>query len=180
MPKSEKVLKFNLDNNTTNNNDEQDKADHRRRRFNTFRSVKTASSLPTKKKMTNAPYSLNLGLNYTCHRLGGGDDRNKNIVRSNYCGECNSCKIVARLSNLKPWFDRASHISQKKLLLGLLARIQSPKAYVYLSDVLKPLLAYSKDFIYARNKYLPSLDEDAVKVTNNRCVTKRFFLNFFC
>jgi hypothetical protein len=177
MPKSEKVLKFNLDNNTTNtnNNDEQDKADHRRR-FNTFRSVKTATSLPTKKKMThnNAPYSLNLGLNYTCHRLGDGNDRNKNIVRSNYCGECNSCEIVARLSNLKPWFDRASHISQKKLLLGLLARIQSPKAYVYLSDVLKPLFAYSKDFIYARNKYLPSLDEDAVKVTNNRCVTKRF------
>ena len=108
-------------------------------------------------------YNINLALDYTCHRYNGEN----NCI--NFCGKCNSCQIVKQLNNLKQWFDRASHITLKSFLTGLIVRINNIKIYKYLSDLLKPLTE-SKDFIYARNKFLPSCDEDHMKATNNRCL----------
>jgi hypothetical protein len=57
----------------------------------------------------------------------------------------------------------------KKFLSGLVFRINNLKIYKYLNDLLKPLTE-SKDFVYARNKFVPSLKEDHLKATNNRCL----------
>ena len=108
-------------------------------------------------------FNINYALNYTCHRLVGDE---KSI---DFCGHCNSCQIINNLNNMKQWFERASHITVKKLLIGLLVRIENMDIYCRLSDLLRPL-TQSKDFIYARNKYLPSCDEDHSKPTNNRCL----------
>ncbi|RNA18151.1 CMT1A duplicated region transcript 1 [Brachionus plicatilis] len=105
-------------------------------------------------------FNINLALDYTCHRFNGDN---------NFCGKCNSCQIVNQLNNLKQWFDRASHVTIKAFLIGLIVRINNIKIYKYLNDLLKPLTE-SKDYIYARNKFLPSCDEDHMKATNNRCL----------
>lgn len=108
-------------------------------------------------------FDINYALDYTCHRLNGND---KSI---DFCGQCNSCQIVNQLNSLKQWFDRASHITIKKFLAGLCSRINNIKICKYLNDLLKPLTD-SKDFIYARNKFMPSCEEDHLKATNNRCL----------
>jgi len=107
-------------------------------------------------------YNFNIGnaLDYTC---------NRNTSDVNFCGQCNSCQIINYLNNLKHWFDRASHITLKKFLIGLVTRVNNLKIYKYLSDLLRPLTD-SKDFVYARNKFIPSCDEDHLKATNNRCL----------
>ena len=112
-------------------------------------------------------FSLNLALDYTCHRLSGD---NKSI---NFCSKCNSCQIVSQLNSLKQWFDRASQLTIKTFLNGLIVRINNIKIYKYLNDLLKPLTE-SKDFMYARNKFLPSCEEDQLKVTNNRCLDNEY------
>ena len=108
-------------------------------------------------------FNINSALDYTCHRLSG---EAKSI---DFCGKCNSCQIVNNINGLKQWFDRASHIMVKKFLSGLVLRINNLKIYKYLNDLLKPLTE-SKDFVYARNKFVPSLNEDHLKATNNRCL----------
>lgn len=127
--------------------------------------TRTASNQNTESawQQQQAASQHEINVQFTCHRL----NEHEQLV-SGYCGECDSCEIVSRLGELKQWFDRASHSTQKKLLVGLLSRIRSVKAYEYLNDVLQPLANYSKDFIYSRNKYLPSLDQDTLKVTNDR------------
>ena len=112
-------------------------------------------------------FNINYALNYTCHRL------NKNGKSIDFCGQCNSCQIINYLNNLKQWFDRASHITIKKFLTGLVMRISNLKIYKYLSDLLKPLTE-SKDFVYARNKFIPSCDQDHLKATNNRCLDDEY------
>ena len=112
-------------------------------------------------------FNINFALDYTCHRQIGDE---KSI---NFCGQCNSCQIITTLNNLKQWFDRASHILLKKFLNGLINRINSIKIYKHLNDLLKPLTE-SKDFIYARNKLIPSCEEDHMKPTNNRCLDKDY------
>lgn len=126
------------------------------------------SNLTKKKSILKKPiemtksYNFNISnaLEYTC---------NTNKSNANFCGQCNSCQIINHLNHLKHWFDRASHISLKKFLIGLVTRINNIKIYKYLNDLLKPLTD-SKDFVYARNKFIPSLDEDHFKATNNRCL----------
>ena len=122
---------------------------------------------PAKKsilKMTKSyNFNINSALDYTCHRLS---DNQKSI---DFCGKCNSCQIINNLNGLKQWFDRASYIMIKKFLSGLVFRINNLKIYKYLNDLLKPLTE-SKDFVYARNKIMPSLNEDHLKATNNRCL----------
>lgn len=113
-------------------------------------------------------YSLNSALGYTCHKLN-----DVATGRTHYCGECNSCEITGKLTGLKQWFDRASHLTLKRLLFGLLDRVNNVKIYAHLNDLLRPLLN-SKDFIYSQNKFLPSCDEDHIKVTTNRCVPNEF------
>ena len=90
-----------------------------------------------------------------------------------FCGTCNSCQIIKYLNNMKQWFFRASDITLKKFLVGLIVRINNVKIYKYLNDLLKPI-AESKDYIYARNKYLPSCEDDHFKIANNRCLDTEF------
>jgi hypothetical protein len=114
-------------------------------------------------RSTASNFDINRALDYTCHRIYGSDKS------FDFCGKCNSCQILNYLNNLKQWFDRASHITIKKLLIGLVVRINNQKIYKHLSDLLRPL-TQSKDFVYARNKFLPSCDQDHLKPTNNRCL----------
>lgn len=171
--KIEKQVRINLERQESIISNGELNSHRRRRRVIELPPVKNSGDNLPKMKSANyknnyTEFSLDLGLNYTCHRIiSSGGDHNR--VTNNYCGECNSCEILARISRLKQWFDRASHSTQKRLLVGLLARIRSPNAHDYLVDVLKPLSNYSKDFIYSRNKYLPSVDQDTSKVTNDRC-----------
>ena len=113
-------------------------------------------------------FNLNHALDYTCNNLAVLDS-----ATNQYCGKCNSCQIISYLNNLKQWFDRASHITLKKFLLGLINRINNLRLLNYLNDLLSPLTE-CKDFVYARNKYLPSCDEDQSKPTNNRCLDESY------
>ena len=112
-------------------------------------------------------FNLNHALDYTCNNLALDSTANQ------YCGKCNSCQIITYLNNLKQWFDRASHITLKKFLLGLINRINNLRLLNYLNDLLSPLTE-CKDFVYARNKYLPSCEEDHSKPTNNRCLDEAY------
>ena len=118
-------------------------------------------------RSTTNNFDINRALDYTCHRIYGNDKS------FDFCGKCNSCQILNYLNNLKQWFDRASHITIKKLLIGLVVRINNTKIYKHLSDLLRPL-TQSKDFVYARNKFLPSCDQDHLKPTNNRCLDDNY------
>jgi hypothetical protein len=130
--------------------------------------VNTSLNYKNRTKMTKSyNFNINYALDYTCHRLVGND---KSI---DFCGKCNSCQIINNLNNLKQWFDRASHILVKKFLSGLVMRINNLKIYKYLNDLLKPLTE-SKDFVYARNKFVPSCEQDHLKATNNRCLNSDY------
>lgn len=124
----------------------------------------TAYQLPFLNTMTKSyNFNINQALDYTCHRQLDNDKA------YDFCGTCNSCQIIKYLNNMKQWFYRASQMTIKKFLIGLLVRVNNVKIYKYLNDLLKPITE-SKDFVYARNKFLPSCDEDHLKLANNRCL----------
>lgn len=128
---------------------------------------------------TKSTFELIHAFDYTCSNNRGGVGINSNgsneklFLTNVYCGKCNSCQILSNLNNLKQWFERASHVTVKKFLFGLVYRIKNVKLLKYLNDLLSPLTE-CKDYIYARNKYLPSCDEDHLKATNDRCLDERF------
>jgi hypothetical protein len=123
-------------------------------------------------KWTSDNFSLISSIEYKCQKLQINRSLHQQTASASqlYCGECQSCEIVNKLNGLKQWFDRASHMSIKKLLFGLLERVKNMEVYLQLNNVLAPILK-SKDLIYSRNKYLPSCPEDYEKVTNNRCLS---------
>lgn len=124
----------------------------------------TVNQMPFLSGMTKSyNFNINHALEYTCHR------QIENNKTYDFCGTCNSCQIINYLNNIKQWFDRASDITLKRFLVGLVVRINNVKIYKYLNDLLKPI-AESKDFMYARNKLLPSCDQDQLKTANNRCL----------
>lgn len=111
-------------------------------------------------------FSINFALDYTCHR-SNGQNQSKSL---DFCGHCNSCQIINHLNHMKQWFNRASHVVIKEFLINLVMRINNVNIYRHLDDLLRPI-AQSKDYLYARNKYLPSNEQDQFKATNNRCLT---------
>jgi F-box/WD-40 domain protein 10 len=111
-------------------------------------------------------FSINFALDYTCHR-SNGQNQSKSL---DFCGDCNSCQILNRLNHMKQWFNRASHVVIKEFLINLIIHINNVNIYRHLDDLLRPI-AQSKDYLYARNKYLPSNEQDQFKATNNRCLT---------
>ncbi len=119
-------------------------------------------------------YALNIknAQDYTCHRLknNGSRSNSADLIELEFCGECSSCQIIDKLNTLKQWFDRAGQSTIMKFLIGLVNRINNLKILNHLNDLLRPL-SESKDIVYARNKYLPSCNEDQSKsLSNNRCL----------
>lgn len=123
------------------------------------------------------------GQDFTCHRLNSNSKRSADTNKSgasnhqiqiDFCGSCNTCQIVERLNNLKQWFDRANLLAIRQFIIGLLYRIDNHSIYLRIEELLKPL-SESKDFVYARNKFLPSCDEDQSKMNaGNRCLDPEF------
>jgi hypothetical protein len=125
-------------------------------------------------------FSLDKAPDFTCHRIDelrkfapatttNSTDPSNTNVQIDFCGSCHSCQIVEKLNGLRQWFDRAGALTVKKFMIGLVSRINNTKIYAHLNDLLKPL-SESKDVVYARNRFLPSCNEDQSKLTNNRCV----------
>lgn len=130
-------------------------------------SIFSVAQLPLANMTRSYTFSINDALEYTCHR------QTENDRSYDFCGTCSSCQIIKYMNDMKQWFHRASDITLKKFLVGLIVRINNVKIYKYLNDLLKPM-AQSKDYTYSRNKYLPSCEEDHLKIANNRCLDNDF------
>lgn len=118
----------------------------------------------------NDVYTLNQALDYTCVRLNAGDGNRENIA---HCGQCDTCQIKQKLSNCKQWLTRASHLTIKNFILNLIKSIKNINIYNYLNNLLK-ISIDAKDYIYSRNKLIPTMQDDHLLPTNNRCLNTTF------
>jgi hypothetical protein len=112
-------------------------------------------------------YDINQALDYTCSRLGNINSFNE-ATQYTYCGQCDRCQINTNLKDCKQWFERASHLTIKNFILELIKCIKIKSIYTYLNNLLK-ISIDSKDFIYSRNKMIPSILDDQMIISNDRC-----------
>ncbi|XP_077979632.1 F-box and WD repeat domain containing protein 10B-like [Glandiceps talaboti] len=84
------------------------------------------------------------------------------------CGECESCKLGAKLNHTKEWFLRAGEYTKRKFVLGIVRRFNSLDLLQYVVSLLRPLLY--KDFTYARSRSNPASKEDQADMSGDRAL----------
>ena len=112
-------------------------------------------------------YSINQAFDYTCSRLELINS-SSDVTQYMFCGQCDRCQINSYLKECKQWFERASHLTIKNFILELIKTIKVKSIYNHLNNLLK-ISIDSKDFIYSRNKMIPSIQDDHMIVSNDRC-----------
>uniref|UniRef100_A0A8C4TEN2 F-box and WD repeat domain containing 10 n=1 Tax=Erpetoichthys calabaricus TaxID=27687 RepID=A0A8C4TEN2_ERPCA len=75
-----------------------------------------------------------------------------------FCGTCEKCLLKQKLSATSEWFLRASEVSKRKFLTGIIWRCQPRKLLEKTSEVLQVTLG--KDFTYSRSRINPGLPGD--------------------
>ncbi|MBN3290916.1 FBW10 protein, partial [Polypterus senegalus] len=75
-----------------------------------------------------------------------------------FCGTCEKCLLKQKLSATSEWFLRASDVSKRKFLTGIIWRCQPRKLLEKTSEVLQVTLG--KDFTYSRSRINPGLPGD--------------------
>ena len=130
------------------------------------RSDSTPLMTDEEESMNNDFYNINQALDYTCSRLNIFNGNNNTL---SYCGQCDRCQINLYIKECKQWFTRASHLTIKNFVLELIKTIRIKSIYSYLNNLLK-ISIDSKDFIYSRNKLIPSIQDDHLIVSNDRCL----------
>lgn len=91
------------------------------------------------------------------------------LLEDQDCGECESCLLAQSILSTKNWFWRCSHQVKKKFLMGIVQRFHSVDLLKYTVQLLKPLI--SKDFTYARNRSVPSLQTDTAQASSDRALS---------
>ncbi|CAF1347360.1 unnamed protein product [Didymodactylos carnosus] len=86
----------------------------------------------------------------------------------NNCGICKACLVNQQLHFSKEWWSRSGDLTRRRFLLALISRIR-PELLEHLAQILKPFVE-SKDFTYARNKFLPSSVHDRFGTSGDRCL----------
>nr|XP_006821837.1 PREDICTED: F-box/WD repeat-containing protein 10-like [Saccoglossus kowalevskii] len=84
------------------------------------------------------------------------------------CGECESCKLGAKLATTREWFLRAGEYTKRRFVLGLVRRFRSVDLIRYIIGLLKPLLC--KDFTYARSRTNPASKGDQADMCGDRAL----------
>src|SRR5678816_4231429 len=77
---------------------------------------------------------------------------------SGICGSCELCRLKDNFVRVREWFDRASDISQRRFLIGLIERLKSVDLVRSIVRMLHP--ANSKDLVYVFSRSFPSLEMD--------------------
>lgn len=94
----------------------------------------------------------------------------KRTVKS--CMTCEACKLVLVLNKAKEWFIRCGDPDKRRLILGLIHRIDSVDLFSNISFLLQPL--QNKDFTYTRSRSRPSLRSDASSAPTNHALNLDF------
>ncbi|KAM8945695.1 LOW QUALITY PROTEIN: F-box and WD repeat domain containing protein 10B-like [Pelodytes ibericus] len=92
------------------------------------------------------------------------------------CQICESCVLGKKRAITKEWFLRASEVSKRKFLFGIIRKMHSLDLLVYIEKILQPLLG--KDFIYSRSRINPSLPEDTSTTSSDRALNQKLLLQF--
>ena len=91
-----------------------------------------------------------------------------NTDKSTKCSECETCKLNARLREIKQWFPRLGDHSRKRFMLGLIQRTHSAELLNQVVKLLQPILY--KDFTYSRSRTNPSLPTDTATLSGDRAL----------
>ncbi|XP_070580765.1 F-box and WD repeat domain containing protein 10B-like isoform X2 [Ptychodera flava] len=84
------------------------------------------------------------------------------------CGQCETCKLGAKLNHTKEWFLRAGEYTKRRFVLGLVRRFNSLDLLQYVIGLLQPLLY--KDFTYARSRPNPASKADQADMSGDRAL----------
>ncbi|TFK04509.1 Sushi domain-containing protein 3 [Platysternon megacephalum] len=84
------------------------------------------------------------------------------------CQICETCVLAWRVFSTKEWFLRASDVSQRKFLVGIVKRFNSLDLLNYAEKVLQT--SQGKDFTFSRSRITPSLKEDMTTSTSDRAL----------
>ncbi|XP_023957434.2 F-box and WD repeat domain containing protein 10B [Chrysemys picta bellii] len=84
------------------------------------------------------------------------------------CQICETCVLAWRVFSTKEWFLRASEVSQRKFLVGIVKRFNSLDLLNYAEKVLQT--SHGKDFTFSRSRITPSLKEDMTTSTSDRAL----------
>ncbi|KAM7145339.1 F-box and WD repeat domain containing protein 10B [Macrochelys suwanniensis] len=84
------------------------------------------------------------------------------------CQICETCVLAWRVFSTKEWFLRASDVSQRKFLVGIVKRFNSLDLLNYAEKVLQT--SYGKDFTFSRSRITPSFKEDNTTSTSDRAL----------
>ena len=87
------------------------------------------------------------------------------------CGHCETCQLNKRMKVVQSWFPRCGDQSKRRFLLGIVRRLQSVDLLIYLNRILEPLLR--KDYMYARMRPNPSLDNDCASMSSDRALPQQ-------
>lgn len=98
-----------------------------------------------------------------------GELRCAQALEDRECGECESCLLTHSIISTKNWFWRCSHQVKKRFLMGIVQRYHSVDLLKYTMQILQPLI--SKDYTYARNRIVPSLETDTAQASSNRALS---------
>uniref|UniRef100_A0A8C8VQK8 F-box domain-containing protein n=1 Tax=Pelusios castaneus TaxID=367368 RepID=A0A8C8VQK8_9SAUR len=82
------------------------------------------------------------------------------------CQTCETCVLAWKVFSTKQWFLRASDVSQRKFLVGIVKRFNSLDLLNYAEKVLRT--SYGKDFTFTRSRITASLKEDLSISTSDR------------
>ncbi|XP_019398285.1 PREDICTED: CMT1A duplicated region transcript 1 protein [Crocodylus porosus] len=84
------------------------------------------------------------------------------------CQTCEMCVLGWKVFSTKEWFLRASSISQKKFLTGIVKRLNSLDLLRYTEKVLQA--THGKDAVYARSQITSSLKERLMTSSSDRAL----------
>ncbi|XP_044838533.1 CMT1A duplicated region transcript 1 protein isoform X2 [Mauremys mutica] len=84
------------------------------------------------------------------------------------CQICETCVLSWRVFYTKEWFLRASNVTQRKFLVGIVKRFNSLDLLNYAEKVLQT--SHGKDFTFSRSRVTPSLKEDMTTSASDRAL----------
>uniref|UniRef100_A0A8C4YAS6 F-box domain-containing protein n=1 Tax=Gopherus evgoodei TaxID=1825980 RepID=A0A8C4YAS6_9SAUR len=84
------------------------------------------------------------------------------------CQICETCVLSWRVFSTKEWFLRASNVSQRKFLVGIVKRFNSLDLLNYAEKLLQT--SQGKDFTFSRSRITPSLKEDMTTSASDRAL----------
>lgn len=99
-----------------------------------------------------------------------------NTDKATTCSECETCKLIVKIRDIKQWFPRLGDHSKKRFMLGLMQRTHSAELLKQVVTLLQPVLC--KDFTYSRSRTNPSLPTDTPTLSSDRALVPKKVDNY--